>query len=78
MGRDYSNVEVFTTGQIAEICKVSHRTVCRWIDSGRLKGYRIPGSKFRRVPRENLIQLLEQHEMPTHRIVQPETEGGAN
>ena len=37
--------KVFTTGQVAKICKVAPRTVSKWFDSGRLKGYRIPGSR---------------------------------
>jgi len=37
-------MKVFTTGQVAKICKVAPRTVSKWFDSGRLKGYRIPGS----------------------------------
>src|SRR5262249_14744586 len=34
--------KVFTTGQVAKICKVAPRTVSKWFDSGRLRGYRIP------------------------------------
>jgi two-component system, OmpR family, response regulator RpaA len=55
---------VFTTGKIARICKVAPRTVSKWIDSGRLAGYRIPGSEDRRVPRDNLIRFLKEHGMP--------------
>ena len=43
--------KVFTTGQVAKICKVAPRTVSKWFDSGRLRGYRIPGSQDRRIPR---------------------------
>ena len=39
--------KVFTTGQVAKICKVAPRTVSKWFDSGRLRGYRIPGSQDR-------------------------------
>src|SRR5262249_20909278 len=42
--------KVFTTGQVAKICKVAPRTVSKWFDSGRLRGYRIPGSQDRRIP----------------------------
>ena len=55
---------VFTTGMVAKICQVAPRTVSKWFDSGRLKGYRIPGSKDRRIPRANLIQFLKEHGMP--------------
>ena len=57
-------MKVFTTGQVAKICKVAPRTVSKWFDSGRLKGYRIPGSQDRRIPRESLIKFLKEHGMP--------------
>ncbi|MFA6039590.1 MAG: helix-turn-helix domain-containing protein [Candidatus Peribacteraceae bacterium] len=57
-------MKVFTTGQAAKICKVSPQVVCRWFDSGRLKGYRIPGSQDRRIPRANLIRFLKENNMP--------------
>ena len=57
-------MKVFTTGQVAKICKVAPRTVSKWFDSGRLKGYRIPGSQDRRIPREYLIKFLKEHGMP--------------
>jgi excisionase family DNA binding protein len=56
--------KVFTTGDVAEICEVSARTVQKWFDSGRLRGYRIPGSQDRRIPRENLLKFLSQHNIP--------------
>src|SRR6202007_1955958 len=56
--------KVFTTGQVAKICKVAPRTVSKWFDSGRLRGYRIPGSQDRRIPREYLIKFLKEHGMP--------------
>jgi excisionase family DNA binding protein len=57
-------MKVFTTGQVAKLCKVAPRTVSKWFDSGRLKGYRIPGSQDRRIPREYLIKFLKEHGMP--------------
>jgi two-component system response regulator RpaA len=55
---------VFTTGQVAKICKVAPRTVSKWFDTGKLKGYRIPGSQDRRIPREALIRFLKEYNMP--------------
>lgn len=55
---------IFTVGQVAKICKVAPRTVSKWFDSGRLRGYRIPGSQDRRIPREHLIRFLKEHGMP--------------
>jgi excisionase family DNA binding protein len=57
-------MKVYTTGQVAKICKVAPRTVSKWFDSGRLKGYRIPGSQDRRIPRDSLIKFLKEHGMP--------------
>src|SRR5437763_13080729 len=56
--------KVFTTCQVAKICKVAPRTVSKWFDSGRLRGYRIPGSQDRRIPRGHLIRFLKEHGMP--------------
>lgn len=55
---------IFSTGQVAKICKVAPRTVSKWFDSGRLRGYRIPGSQDRRIPREHLISFLKENGMP--------------
>ena len=59
-----SKKSVFTTGEVAEICKISQQTVIRCFDSGRLKGFRVPGSRFRRIPRENLIQFMKDNDIP--------------
>jgi len=55
---------VFDITEVANICNVHSSTVSKWFDSGRLKGYRIPGSRDRLIPREYLIQFLKQHGMP--------------
>jgi len=62
--RDYSGKQVFTTGEVAEICKVSQQTIIRCFDSGKLQGFRVPGSKFRRIPRESLVQFMKENDIP--------------
>lgn len=59
---------VFTTGEVAEICKVSQQTVIRCFDSGRLNGFRVPGSRFRRIPREALIQFMKENHIPLDQL----------
>ena len=59
---------VFTTGEVADICKLSQQTVIRCFDSGRLQGYRVPGSRFRRIPRESLIQFMKEHKIPLDQL----------
>ena len=56
--------DVLTTGEVAKLCNVAPRTVSMWFDSGQLKGYRIPGSKDRRIPLPNLMQFMKAHGIP--------------
>ncbi|MCA9270208.1 MAG: response regulator [Planctomycetales bacterium] len=56
---------VFTTGEAAKICKVSQQTIIRCFDSGQLKGFRVPGSRFRRIPRDQLFQFMRENGIPT-------------
>ena len=56
---------VLTTGDVAKICNVAPRTVSKWFDSGQLRGYRIPGSKDRRIPVNELIRFMKANNMPT-------------
>ncbi|PQO36048.1 response regulator [Bremerella cremea] len=56
---------VFTTGEAAKICKVSQQTIIRCFDSGQLKGFRVPGSRFRRIPRDQLYNFMRENGIPT-------------
>jgi excisionase family DNA binding protein len=56
---------VFTTGEAAKICKVSQQTIIRCFDSGQLKGFRVPGSRFRRIPRNELYSFMRDNGIPT-------------
>jgi len=56
---------VFTTGEAAKICKVSQQTIIRCFDSGQLKGFRVPGSRFRRIPRDLLYNFMRENGIPT-------------
>ncbi len=56
--------DVLTTGEVAKICNVAPRTVSKWFDSGQLRGYRIPGSKDRRIPLNALVRFMKQHHIP--------------
>lgn len=56
---------IFTTGEAAKICKVSQQTIIRCFDAGQLKGFRVPGSRFRRIPREQLFSFMKDNSIPT-------------
>jgi excisionase family DNA binding protein len=55
---------VLTTGDVARICNVAPRTVSKWFDSGQLRGYRIPGSRDRRIPLSELVRFMKANNMP--------------
>ena len=61
---NWADKQVFTTGEAAEICKVSQQTIIRCFDSGRLQGFRVPGSRFRRIPRGELIKFMRKNDIP--------------
>ncbi len=60
-----STKTVFTTGEAAKICKVSQQTIIRCFDNGSLKGFRVPGSRFRRIPRHELFSFMRDNGIPT-------------
>jgi excisionase family DNA binding protein len=59
---------VYTTGEAAKICKVSQQTIIRCFDSGQLKGFRVPGSRFRRIPRDQLFAFMKDNGIPTEAL----------
>lgn len=60
-----STKRIFTTGEAAAVCKVSQQTIIRCFDAGRLTGFRVPGSKFRRIPRDELVRFMQANNIPT-------------
>lgn len=56
--------EIYTTGEVAKICKVAPRTVSKWFDAGKLKGYKLPGAGDRRIQKDNLINFLTEYKFP--------------
>jgi excisionase family DNA binding protein len=66
---DVTRQASYTTGEVARICHVTKRTVIQWIDSGKLKGYRIPGSTHRRVPADALRSFLRAYKIPDYASV---------
>jgi len=60
--------DLYTTGEAAEICKISQQTIIRCFDTGKVEGFRVPGSKFRRIPRSSLIKFMKDHSIPLDNI----------
>ncbi len=65
---DWAKKRVFTTGEAASVCRLSQQTIIRCFDDGKLKGFRVPGSKFRRIPRESLIAFMKDHRIPVEQL----------
>ena len=64
-GDEWAEKKVFTTGEAASVCRVSQQTIIRCFDNGRLHGFRVPGSKFRRIPRDELLRFMRENGIPT-------------
>lgn len=56
--------EFLTTNEAARLLGVSRPLVIQWIDSGKLKGFRLPGSASRRVPREAVVAFARENGIP--------------
>ncbi|MEX2218347.1 MAG: response regulator [Phycisphaerales bacterium] len=68
---NWADKRIFTTGEAAQICKVSQQTIIRCFDSGRLAGFRVPGSRFRRIPRDELVRFMKANDIPVEIIEGP-------
>lgn len=53
-----------TPTEAARLCGLSHMTIIRRFDAGDLKGYRVPGSRFRRIPRKSLMEFAARYSIP--------------
>lgn len=58
------NKQLFTSGDVALICRVAPRTATKWFDHGLLGGYKIPLCNDRRVPRSDLVKFMTEKGIP--------------
>ena len=57
--------EFISVGFIAKRCGVSNTTVLRWISTGQLPAFRLPGGHYR-VERANFSDFLTKYSIPVH------------
>ncbi len=57
-------MSTLTTSDAAVYAGVTTATVRRWLDRGILPGWKLPGSKHRRVHADDLVRFLEEYRMP--------------
>ena len=64
-GRPRRPADVYTADEAAYLLGMNHKTIYKWMDSGRLKGWRIPfGTRNRRIRRIDLIEFIANGETP--------------
>ena len=56
--------EFISVGFIAKGCGVSNTTVLRWISTGQLPAFRLPGGHYR-IEREAFYEFLAKHNLPS-------------
>jgi excisionase family DNA binding protein len=56
----------YTTGEVAKICGISQGTIIRAFDRGTIGGFRVPGSRFRRITRRDLLNYMRTHGLEAH------------
>ncbi len=53
---------LLTYTDAARIAGVSHTTIGKWVDLGKLKPWPMPGSTRKRIRRKDLIEFLDSEE----------------
>jgi two-component system response regulator RpaA len=57
-------IRAYTTGEVAKLCQVNRQTVCRWFDTGKIRGFRLPPHQDRRIRHDELVRFLKEHGLP--------------
>ena len=52
-----------TPGKLGELCGLSTRQVGKWMDEGIVKGFKLPGSKHRKIYVDSAIETLEENKI---------------
>ena len=62
--RGWKNRTWVSTLEAAKLLGICHMTVIRRFDAGELNGFRVPGSRYRRIPKEELVKYARVNNMP--------------
>lgn len=68
---------VYTTGEVADLLHIHQTTVIDWAKKGIVKSYRTPGG-HRRIQRDELLNFLNNHDMPVPDEIQSRPKGSEN
>jgi excisionase family DNA binding protein len=56
--------DYISVGFIAKGCGVSNTTVLRWISTGKLPAFRLPGGHYR-IERSDFLVFMDKHHIPS-------------
>jgi predicted site-specific integrase-resolvase len=56
--------DALTPAECARRSGLSHATIIRCFDKGLLKGYKLPGSRYRRILPSDLAKFMQEHGIP--------------
>jgi hypothetical protein len=70
-------IHLFATGDLKNILGTAQRTVNLLIDEGKLKGYRLPDSRQRRVHLNDLLEFMTKYGFPRTRLLRVLEDRGA-
>ena len=71
MGRRKSDPRLLTTGQVAKFCRLSINTIIKNIKKGLLICCHVPGSRHRRISRQELERYMGAHRIPLEWLPKP-------
>ena len=60
--------KIYTTGEVAKLLGININTVIKWFDDGKIEGFRLPGSRERRITHSALLQFMNGNNIPLELI----------
>jgi excisionase family DNA binding protein len=57
-------MQSYSSGEVAKFCDVTSRTVIRWISSGKLNAFKLPGRGNNRIAEKELLNFLKENAIP--------------
>jgi excisionase family DNA binding protein len=56
--------KIYTTGEVAKLLGININTVIKWFDEDKISGFRLPGSRERRITHTALISFMNENKIP--------------
>lgn len=56
--------KIYTTGEVAKLLGININTVIKWFDDGKVLGFRLPGSRERRITHVALVSFMNDNGIP--------------